>query len=140
MFLLAVVITTKLAIANAVTTEQVPTEVKLVSKTPLVGHKIDSKALEMYKTMIDSSAQKYGVESQILTSIINCESSFDRYAVNDSPKEFSVGLSQINLQAHTNITRQQAEDPEFAIDFMASNVAKGNGPSMWVTCYSRATS
>ena len=126
--------------ANAVTTNDIPSYVppKVVPIKQIVtkGQKLTVEVPESYKMMIDSYAQKYSVEWQNLASdmtfIIKCESGFNRYAVNHNG-EFSVGLSQINLNAHTNITREQAEDPDFAIDFMAKNLSQGKY-NMWYNC------
>lgn len=41
-------------------------------------------------------------------------------------REESYGLAQINLPSHTNITKEQAKDPVFAIKFMASEFALGH--------------
>lgn len=82
-------------------------------------------------------SEKYDVPESILSSIIMCESSYNTMAHNNSPVEDSWGLSQINLKAHTDITKEQATDPEFAIEFMAKNFDKA--PQMWVTCYRKAT-
>ena len=48
-------------------------------------------------------------------------------------REQSFGLVQIHLPAHRTITKEQALDPEFAIDFLAKNLAQGRG-TMW-SCY-----
>jgi len=48
-------------------------------------------------------------------------------------REQSFGLVQIHLPAHTNVSKEQALDPEFAIDFLAKNLAQGRG-AMW-SCY-----
>lgn len=85
-------------------------------------------------------AKKYGVQPTLMRSIIMCESSFNQNAVNDNPGvEYSVGLAQINLLAHTDITKDQALDPGFSIEFMGKHLANGKGQSMWVTCYKKAT-
>ena len=82
-----------------------------------------------------------------MMSVINCESQYHPsiqskhvyternvpkgYAVGD--REQSYGLVQIHLPAHSSVTKAQATDPEFAVDFLAKNLAVGKG-SMW-TCY-----
>lgn len=70
--------------------------------------------IEMYKTM-------------------KCESSLNPNAINSTTREYSVGISQINLMAHKHITVEQAKDVEFASEFMAKEFAKGN-KRIW-TCY-----
>ena len=80
---------------------------------------------------IDAAAKKYGVQSTLMRSVIKCESSYNPKAVGDGGTSF--GLAQINLPSHPTITKEQAFDEDFAIDFLASNLAKGKG-NMW-TCY-----
>lgn len=75
----------------------------------------------------------YNVSEDVLFKVIKCESNFNQYAINDTPKEYSVGLSQLNLKAHKNITIEQAQDIDFAIDFLAKNISQNRG-SMW-TCW-----
>lgn len=53
------------------------------------------------------------------------------YKVGD--REQSFGLVQIHLPAHAHVSYAQATDPEFAVEFLARNLAVGNG-WMW-TCY-----
>lgn len=112
-----------------------------------VGHvikpKIDIRAYQNvqndYSTLIEKYALKWQVSPVLTSRIVKCESAYNRYALNDTPgREFSVGLAQINILAHTNITREQAEDPEFAVNFITENVAKGKAPQMWYTCYRNA--
>lgn len=80
---------------------------------------------------IDAAAKRYGVQSTLMRSVIKCESTFNPKAVGDNGTSF--GLVQIHLPSHPTITKEQAFDEDFAIDFLASNLAKGKG-NMW-TCY-----
>ena len=75
--------------------------------------------------------------------IISCESGYNHkiqshhtyhgsnapvgYSVND--REESYGLVQIHIPVH-DVTKEQALDPQFAIDFLAKNIARGKA-SMW---------
>ena len=73
------------------------------------------------------------------TPILNtaiCESKLNPLATNDTDKEYSVGIAQINLKEHKHITEAQARDVEFAANFMAENFSKGR-QSMWLTCYTK---
>lgn len=79
-------------------------------------------------------ANEYNVSADVLTNVIRCESNFNPNAINNSPIEYSVGLAQINLKAHINITVEQAKDPDFAIRFMAERIDKT--PEMW-SCYNK---
>lgn len=108
--------TIKSDIANAVTIQQVPI----------------SPQVKTIEQLIDEKALQYGVSAEQLYFTLNCESSMNPKALNPHG-EFSVGLSQINLEAHTSVTREQAEQPEFAIDFMAKNLAQGKW-KMWYNC------
>lgn len=116
--------------ANAVTIEY-PVELSLpIARTvePKTTSPSDISAL------ITKYAIKYDVSESLMHKLVSCESGYNPIIVNSNAREFSVGLSQINLKAHTNITREQAENPDFALDFMASNIKKGYAKTMWVTC------
>lgn len=115
---LCLLLTTKFLQVNAVTTNDIPSYAPPREKT--ISEIIDEKALQ------------YNVSATRLTFFIKCESGFNPKALNPNG-EFSVGLSQINLEAHTNITREQAEDPTFAVNFMAENFSKGKY-NMWYNC------
>ena len=74
---------------------------------------------------------KYNVKESVMRKVISCESSYKIKAVGDGGKSF--GLVQIHLPSHPYVTKEQAFDPDFALNFLASNLAKGKG-KMW-TCY-----
>lgn len=86
-----------------------------------------------YMVMANLYAKQYDVSARKMKETIKCESSWNPDAENETSRELSYGLSQINTKAHTNITEEQAKDPEFAIKFMAENFSK-NKENMW-TCY-----
>lgn len=94
-----------------------------------------------YSSIIEKYALKWQIQGseELMKSLIQCESSGNPLAHALTQKEDSWGVSQINLLAHTNITKEQAIDPEFAIDFMAKHIASGDAPRMWYTCYKNAT-
>jgi hypothetical protein len=48
-------------------------------------------------------------------------------------REQSFGLVQIHLPAHPQVSKEQALDPEFAINFLAKSLQNGKG-GMW-SCY-----
>lgn len=81
--------------------------------------------------LITFYASKYNVDENIMRKVVSCESSYRPLAVGDSGKSF--GLVQIHLPSHPYVTREQAFDPDFALDFLAKNLAKNKG-KMW-TCY-----
>lgn len=83
------------------------------------------------KELVNIYADKYGVSRATLQSVVSCESGYNHKAIGDGGKSF--GAVQIHNPSHPKITREQAENAEFALNFLAENVSKGKG-SMW-TCY-----
>ena len=81
--------------------------------------------------LIDIYAKRYDVSEKTLHRVIKCESGYKENAVGDGGKSF--GLVQIHLPSHPEITKTQALDRVFAIEYLAKNVSKGNG-KIW-TCY-----
>lgn len=81
--------------------------------------------------LITLYATKYHVSEKTMRRVIACESNFNTNAIGDHGKSF--GLVQIHMPSHPTITKTQATTPEFAIEFLAKNLAKGNG-RIW-TCY-----
>lgn len=55
---------------------------------------------------------------------IKCESDFSISAVGDSGD--SIGIAQINLPSHPEISKLQALEPEFSIEFMAKEFKAGH--------------
>ena len=113
-------------------------EAVIAPVTP-VSDQVEVKTqVESIQDKITRYAALYNVKPSLLRSIIGCESSFNRYALNDNPGvEYSVGLAQINLLAH-DITKEQAQDVDFSLNFAAKNISLGKAPYMWVTCYNKA--
>lgn len=85
-------------------------------------------------------AEVYKVNPKTMIKIINCENrEWDtklqsRIKNNKGQREDSWGLSQIHLPSHP-VSKEQATDPDFALDFMAKNLSKGKG-NMW-TCFKK---
>lgn len=83
---------------------------------------------------IDTDAHKYGVSAQLMKKLIQCESGFDTDIRSNHilsyGREQSYGLVQIHLPAHPDVSKEEAIDPTFAIDFMARNIAAGR-KDMW---------
>jgi hypothetical protein len=113
---------------------------------------------EHYLDMINYFAEKYSVSSSKMIKIMDCENrAYDpllqsgiRYTAGQIARnpswgevgdyEKSFGLVQIHLPAKNKwqgkiITKEQAQDPEFSIEFLAERLSKGKG-KMW-TCYSK---
>lgn len=78
---------------------------------------------------------RYDAPIPLMKAVVRCESSWDTTATHLSSREKSYGLSQLNLLAHTTITKAQAEDPTFALTYLAEGL-KSN-PQQW-SCYSSA--
>jgi len=75
------------------------------------------------------SAQKENLHPAILAALLQTESGFNPKAYNRSMSESGVpsediGIGQFNTVAYPNITRKQAEDPNFAIPYAANIIAK----------------
>lgn len=81
-----------------------------------------------------AKAFKYQVSYQVMAKIVRCESGWRTDAHNPNGED-SWGLVQINLRAHKDIAKEQATDPDFALDFLAKNLSKGHG-KLW-TCYTK---
>ena len=86
---------------------------------------------------IQEKAEHYNVSASEMNRVIQCESTgsttIQSWQIQPYGRELSFGLVQIHLPAHPNITKEQAIDPTFAIDFLAKNFAEGRH-SMW-SCY-----
>lgn len=91
--------------------------------------------------LIDHNAEKYGVSAVLMRSIMSCENrdrdtnlqSYHPDPTGPNGREDSWGLVQIHLPSWPDITREQATDPEFAIDFLAKKLSENKG-YLW-TCY-----
>ena|SRR3990167_1506164 len=83
--------------------------------------------------LITLYALKYNVNESIIRKVVSCESNYKENAVGDKGKSF--GLVQIHLPSHPYVSKEQAFDPDFSLDFLAKNIAKGKG-KMW-TCWRR---
>ena len=81
--------------------------------------------------LISLNAIKYHVSSKTLHSVIKCESGYNELAIGDSGQSY--GLVQIHLPSNKTITKTQAFNPEFAIEFLAKGLSTGRG-NAW-TCF-----
>ncbi len=77
---------------------------------------------------IVASADQYGVSASMMTAILKCESGMRPDAVGDHGTSF--GIAQIHLSAHPDVTKEQALDPLFSIDFLAREM-KANRVWQW---------
>jgi soluble lytic murein transglycosylase-like protein len=81
--------------------------------------------------LITLYATKYDVSRETLKNIINCESDFNPKAIGDFGTSY--GLVQIHLVAHPDISKADAYDPIFSIDYLAKSIKNGKG-NQW-TCF-----
>ena len=75
-----------------------------------------------YANIIRQKAKETGVSPLVLSSLLKTESNFNPSSSNINPKESSYGLAQINISAHPDVTKEQAQDPAFAISFAAKRL------------------
>lgn len=103
-----------------------------------------------YNDLVIKYARKYSVSYDLIDGILDCENvlrdptlqsnlfyNFSRpeLGIYINEREYSFGLAQINLHYNPKISHSQATDPDFSIDFLAKNLARGNGS--WWACYSK---
>lgn len=107
-------------------------------KPPIEEYAVASVKPEAYEwstTTVKELAIQVATENELpvkrFTDTIDCESGFTWNAYNAS--EDSAGAVQIHLPAHPDISKEQANDPEFAIRWMAEQWKEGN-QDIW-TCY-----
>lgn len=80
---------------------------------------------------INYYSELYDVDSDTINKVIQCESKFNPNAHNPNGED-SWGLVQINLDSHPEITKEQALDTNFSINYLAENISDGNG-RMWTS-------
>ena len=80
---------------------------------------------------IHLNAIEYGLNERIFRQTLECESNLDPMAIGDSGT--SVGIAQIHLPAHPDVSKEEALDPEFAIRWAAKHFAQGH--AYWWTCW-----
>lgn len=81
--------------------------------------------------IILSYAVKYGINGADFLNTLTCESDLKPDAVGDQGTSF--GVAQIHLPAHKDVTKIEALNPLFAINWAASEFANGRA-NEW-TCY-----
>jgi soluble lytic murein transglycosylase-like protein len=107
---------------------------------PMVDPVVETSEASI-KSRISYYANTYEVSESIMNHIVRCESGFNPNAKGDfsttTQSYNSYGLSQIHLPSHPEISKEEATDIEFALNFLASNLKVGNG-KLW-TCYKNLT-
>lgn len=88
-------------------------------------------SVENAPLIIEAYAVRYGIPSEPIIDTLKCESGFNPVAIGD--KGTSFGVAQIHLPAHPDITRDEALNPFFAIDWTAQQFKAGK-QGMW-SCY-----
>lgn len=73
----------------------------------------------------------YHVSSATMADIVACESNASTTIVGDNGDSF--GLVQIDLKYHPDISKEQALDPDFSLNFLASKLSLGEG-HLW-SCF-----
>lgn len=108
----------------------------VIPETP----KIELTDREYVESLVDIYAKKYNVsKSSLLKTIKNENNTFDfdrqsdlkykqgnKWGFPAGTRERSYGIAQIHLPDHPHISYEEAIDPKFSVEFMASNFAKGN--------------
>jgi hypothetical protein len=128
-------------IVNAVTIDGVPQAEKPVQA--IVPAKAVSTTLGIRYTeqqvaeLVKVYATKYGVSQDRMINTIKCESQYRNVQSglynSLGEREDSWGIVQIHLPSNTGITKAQALDPSFAVEFMAKRFSQGYA-NRW-TCY-----
>lgn len=95
------------------------------------------------KALATETAKKHGLKVQKFLDVVNCEvkkrpdGSWDYKAQSDHYKngkrEDSWGMWQINLYWNPQVTKEQAQDPEWSTEWAATAWANGN--ARWWSCY-----
>jgi hypothetical protein len=98
----------------------------------LIETKIDWTK-ERIREEVDKKALEYGGDSDRIWRVLMCESgastTIQSHHILKGVREESYGLVQIHLPSHPHITKEQAIDPEFAIDYIAKHLT--NGTDRW---------
>ena len=81
--------------------------------------------------LIMKYADQYDVSAVHMWRTLRCESGLRPDAIGDGGKSY--GIAQIHLPSHPTVTKDQALDKEFAIEWMAQKFSEKK-QRMW-TCY-----
>lgn len=96
----------------------------------LIGVKIDWTPERIKQEVLEKS-NEYHVSFDQMWNTMLCENpkldpTLQSYHVKNGVREDSWGLAQIHLPSHPSISKKEATDPAFAIDFMAKGFASGD--------------
>ena len=99
---------------------QEPTKVeKALRDIPHTSSTTDKVIRYLYE-----QAETHGIDGDQMAHTIYCESMFysiQSGVVRNGVREPSFGIAQIHLPSHKTMTKAQAMDPYFAVDFMVEN-------------------
>lgn len=87
---------------------------------------LDSKAERM--VYANQMAYKYNISASDLKRTIKGESGWKPTAIGDGG--YSIGMCQIHLPSHPSVSREQALDPKFCLEWTAEKFSQGKA-RMW---------
>mgnify|MGYP001562057334 CR=1 FL=1 len=115
---------------------EAPSSTPMISKEALESAPLSTTTIER---MVKNAQQKYNLDDSFYRTL-RCESagfkniqSQVQSATGPGGKEDSWGVAQIYLPAHQTITRAEALNPHFAVEWAAEQFAAGKA-YLW-TCY-----
>lgn len=106
-----------------VTTATKPTKEEVIEKIKFYSHKYGVSYQWMYAGVKCETANTFDTEIQ---STVRYNFSDPKRGIVKGEREKSFGLAQIHLPDHPNITLEQAQDADFALDFMAEHLSRGD--------------
>ena len=77
-------------------------------------------------------AEEKEIDAEKALSVARCESGLNFWRINYTPKEYSVGIFQINTKVH-NVSVAEAQNPVFNVDWAMTHLEKGSW-KMWKNC------
>ncbi len=116
--------------------------------TPAATIRIEEVNEDVRQLIIDA-AKQHKIDSDKFLSLAMCESSLDpsvqsrlhytkdhpKWGVKKGDRELSFGLFQIHLPDNPDISKDEALDPHFAVEWAA--IKFKNDPTIWLTCHSK---
>jgi hypothetical protein len=109
-------------VTEALIVSEEVTKEEIVQKIHLYADKYNVSFDRMYKIIDCETAHTF--DANIQSHLVYTFSSRKRGFVTGE-REQSYGLAQIHLPDHPQITEQQAKDVDFALNFMALSLSKG---------------
>ena len=94
---------------------------------------VQRSATEMILDSTKVASERYGVSYELMLKIMSCENkdldpdlqSYVPDPTGPNGMEDSWGLVQIHLPSNKGVTKEQATDPEFALNFLAKGLSEG---------------